>query len=136
MSGHTRITDAQAREILARAAEIDRAQSQLTTVDALRAAAREAGIADSAFDEALLEIQRVERQPTPTVAPPRRRRRLVVMLLALAVLFGIVMSRAAPVEQPAPVAPGQPAPTEPATPPADAAPATPGPSTPTPQSRR
>jgi hypothetical protein len=122
MSGHTRITDTQAREILARAAEIDRAQSQLTTVDALRAAAREAGIADSAFDEALQEIQRVDQQPAAVAPAPRRQRRLVVMLLALALLFGLFMSRIAP-EQPADEAvPAQPAPAAPD--------ASPGPPTP------
>lgn len=116
MSGHTRITDTQAREILARAAEIDRAQSQLTTVDALRAAAREAGIADAAFDEALQEIQRVEQQPAAMAPAPRRQRRLVVMLLALALLFGLFMSRIAPEQRADEAVPAQTAPAAPAAP--------------------
>ena len=135
MTSDVRINDTQAREILARAAEIDRAQSQMTTVDSLRAAAREAGIADSAFDAALAEIQRVEQRDAMQrdTRGHRRSRALkrIAIGLAAVVLFGAYFAarRAAPapVADEAPVEIEAPAPPPPAVPAPAPAPVTPSP---------
>lgn len=80
MADDKRITDDDARKILARAAEIDRHQSQLSSIDAVRAAAQEAGIAPSAFDAAVREFNE-----TSTPVPLVSRRRVVVGAVAVAV---------------------------------------------------
>lgn len=80
MADDKRITDDDARKILARAAEIDRHQSQLSSIDSVRAAAEEAGISPSAFDAAVRELDE-------TASPARAvtRRRVIVGAVAVAV---------------------------------------------------
>lgn len=80
MADDKRINDDTARKILARAAEIDRHQSQLSSIDAVRAAAEEAGIAPSAFDAAVREFNE-----TATPTPALTRRRVIVGAVAVAV---------------------------------------------------
>lgn len=80
MADDKRITDDTARKILARAAEIDRHQSQLSSMTAIRAAAEEAGISPSAFDAAVRELEE-----TPTSAPTLTRRRVIAGAVAVAV---------------------------------------------------
>ena len=116
------LSDKEARRILQRAAEIDRTAADVVSIDTLRAAAREAGIAESSFEAALRE--EAERSaPSPT----RRftRRRLIAAGVALVfVLFGMFMRRAVPPER-AEARPTTPVPTTPV-------PTTPVPTTPTP----
>ena len=88
--------------ILARAAELDR---QTISIDALRAAALEAGISASAFEEALAEYAQAGNAPLPAareVVPEPRRRgwrywvsRVVepLKLGALALFIGILGTR-------------------------------------------
>lgn len=68
MADDKRISDDAARQLLARAAEIDRHQSQLSSIDAVRAAAEEAGISPAAFDSAVREFH----ETAPTVSPVTR----------------------------------------------------------------
>ncbi len=80
-----------ARQLLERAGEID---SESTTIDTLRAAAREAGISDAAFEAALVEMRgRMTRQPD--IRPRQFTKRFalagvaaVLLALALVVIPG------------------------------------------------
>jgi hypothetical protein len=87
------LTQAAARQLLERAGEID---ADSTSVDALRAAAREAGISEAAFEAALIEMR-----GRKVTEPPRRSRAKTVIMAAVAaaMLFGasvfvIIPSRA------------------------------------------
>lgn len=55
MTDTKNISDDKAREILRRAAEIDRSAAEVMSIETLRAAAQEAGIAESSFEAALSE---------------------------------------------------------------------------------
>jgi hypothetical protein len=83
-----RISDVKAREILQRAAEIDRAASEAVSIDTLRAAAHEAGIAPSSFDAALAEHASgaVPSRATPSLSPQP------AWLAVLAVVGGVVLA--------------------------------------------
>lgn len=91
------IPERKAQEILRRAAELDRRATESVSIETLRAAAREAGIAESSFAAALGELERDE---APDQARRTRRRRLVgafagvgaagVLLLAFAMLARLV----------------------------------------------
>ena len=84
-----------ARQLLERAGQID---ADSTSVDTLRAAAREAGISDAAFEAALVEM-RGKMAKQAEVQPPRTRNRLLMTLGVAAVLFAaaalVVIPRAA-----------------------------------------
>jgi hypothetical protein len=97
-------TDDKAKKILQRAAEIDRVRSESVSVDTLREAAREAGIAESSFDAAVSEVT--------TAAPVRKQRFLGERRLAVAAavllfmgLFAMFIARAttAPNSTPGPL---------------------------------
>lgn len=79
MMEEQRVGDRKAREILERAAEIDRASTETVSVETLRAAAREAGIAESSFDAALMEQSRSTARDHAAEA---RRHRLMQVLAA------------------------------------------------------
>jgi hypothetical protein len=93
-SDHELLTQTAARQLLERAGQID---SDSTSVDTLRAAAREAGISEAAFEAALVEMRR-KSAADPKLQPSRFRRRLVMgivagaMLLAGAVFYAIPRS--------------------------------------------
>jgi hypothetical protein len=74
MTKDTGISDKQARELLRRAAEIDRAAADVVTIETLRAAAQEAGIAESSFEAALGEQSQEGARDRAALS---RRRRLV-----------------------------------------------------------
>ena len=76
------LTQAAARQLLERAGEID---ADTTSVDALRAAAREAGISEAAFEAALVEMR--GRMATPPAPQLPKRRMAVVTGIATAVLL-------------------------------------------------
>lgn len=78
MVGETVIPEEQAREILTRAAEIDRRAAEAIPVETLRAAAREAGIAAASFEAALGEHTRATARGRATLV----RRHLLVGTLA------------------------------------------------------
>jgi hypothetical protein len=81
------ITQSAARQLLERAGQID---SDSTSVDTLRAAAREAGISDAAFEAALIEMR--SKAATPAVAPPSPwKRRFMVAMAAAAMLFATAL---------------------------------------------
>jgi hypothetical protein len=93
------ISDERARQILQRAAEIDRAASEVVSLETLREAAREAGIAESSFDAALSE-ETVDRSSILT-----RRRWLVGAFISIAtatLLFYGVARRVKVSPRPAP----------------------------------
>jgi hypothetical protein len=77
------LTQSAARQLLERAGEID---SESTTIETLRAAAREAGISDAAFDAALIEMRNSGQQEKPV--PRRSVRRLLAVLAGVVMLFG------------------------------------------------
>jgi hypothetical protein len=87
MSDDRSIPERQARAILERAAEIDRRAAEVVPVETLRAAAREAGIAESAFATALAEHSR-EGERERTV---RARRRLLVGAFAGVGAAGVLL---------------------------------------------
>ena len=93
------VSDETARQILQRAAEIDRAASDRVSIDTLRAAAAEAGITEAAFDAAL-----GEQSAAATVAPGLlTRRRMIagaVVGIVAAVVFFYSVGRS--VERPSP----------------------------------
>lgn len=65
---HARISEENAHRLLARAAELDAHIGTELSIDQLREIAREAGIAESAFDEALRELDARSRGPSPKPA--------------------------------------------------------------------
>lgn len=112
-----RVPDEAAREILRRAAEIDRVNAESMSLETLRAAAREAGIAEASIEAALTEHaqqQSLEVRPTPTV-PRRRVIAAVVAVVALLIGGFVFMRLVAPIETrtPAPTTAPTPAPTPP-----------------------
>jgi hypothetical protein len=81
------ITQSAARQLLERAGQID---SDSTSVDTLRAAAREAGISDAAFEAALIEMR--SKGATPAIAPPSPwKRRFIVTMAAAAMFFAAAL---------------------------------------------
>ena len=67
-----RLPEDAARRLLARASELEAARGAELSVAELREAAREAGIAPAAFEQALAEL-RDEERAVPAVPAPRRR---------------------------------------------------------------
>jgi len=90
------LSQSAARQLLERAGQID---SESTSVDTLRAAAREAGISEAAFDAALLEMRgNVTTQSPPNV--PRSRKGMLIglgagILLMAGLMASFVIPRAA-----------------------------------------
>ena len=91
MHEQTGISDSQAREVLRRAAELDQRAADVIPVETLRAAAREAGIADSSFAAALGEHTRGELRELAA----RARRRRVASVFAGAGAAGMLLLGAA-----------------------------------------
>jgi hypothetical protein len=89
------LPDPVATRVLARASELEELRRAGASVAELRAAAMEAGISESAFEEALGEIQRAEAAGAPDVRRPTRTRlRIGAAVTALVLLFtGIYVSR-------------------------------------------
>jgi|SRR5688572_7586750 len=85
MSNEARFPEDRAREILQRAAEIDRRETELTSVNELRNAATDAGISPTAFEAALRELGEV----STANAPVSRRRVLLRAAGATAGLVGL-----------------------------------------------
>ena len=85
-----------ARQLLERAGQID---AESTSIDTLRAAAREAGISEAAFDAALLEM-RGNVAPRSTANVPRSRKGMLIglgagILLMAGLMASYVIPRAA-----------------------------------------
>jgi hypothetical protein len=78
------LSQSAARQLLERAGEID---SDSTTVDTLRAAAREAGISEAAFEAALVEM-RGQQMPRSALRGHRPARRWAAAIAATAIFFG------------------------------------------------
>jgi hypothetical protein len=80
------LTQAAARQLLERAGEID---ADSTSVDALRAAAREAGISEAAFEAALVEMRgRTATAIQPATVRSRRKRLIFAAIVAAVIMVG------------------------------------------------
>ena len=90
-----RLPEEAARRLLERASELEAARSAELSVAELRAAAREAGIAPSAFEQALAEYRRADPSSlaTAALAPQRRLARFWPAALALATLLSVSVLR-------------------------------------------
>jgi hypothetical protein len=81
-----RLPQARAREVLARAAQLDASDRMTISVSELRAAAGEAGISAAALDRALGELHAAE--PAPTSHARRGGLRRMVLIAAAVLLLG------------------------------------------------
>jgi len=88
-----RVPEETARRLLARATELDAARLTELSVAQLRDAAREAGIAPAAFEQALAELRARDHAPAAGPAPTRRLTRLWPAALILATLLSIIVLR-------------------------------------------
>jgi membrane-bound lytic murein transglycosylase B len=68
-----RLSDDAAAMLLARASQLDAAAADQTSIAELRQAARNAGIAPEAFEQALSEFHAANAVAAPNPPPPRRR---------------------------------------------------------------
>ena len=101
MTEHNQARDAErlpeeaARRLLQRASELEAARSADLSVAELRAAAREAGITPSAFEQALAEFRETDQAAGVPVVPTRggRLTRLWPAGLVLAALMSILVLR-------------------------------------------
>lgn len=82
-----RLPEEAARRLLARASELEAARGAELSVAELREAAREAGIAPSAFEQALAELRARDSAPAAVRARPGLQRLLRFLPVALIVLF-------------------------------------------------
>ena len=92
-----RLPEEAARRVLARASELEAARGAELSVAELREAAREAGIASGAFEQALAEVR--ARDPATRGPAPTRLRRLARFwpaALILAVLLSYLVLRLFP----------------------------------------
>lgn len=100
------VSDEKARQILGRAAEIDRKAGESISIETLRAAAHEAGISPSSFDAALAEQDAAAvASPATTVSRRQVLGAAVGVLGGVLLLFGalrMVAIKAPPVEAAAP----------------------------------
>ena len=89
------LPDRVATRVLERASELEALRRAGASVADLRAAALEAGISESAFEEALGEIQRAESAAVPQVRRPTRSRvRLAIAVSAFVLIVtGLYVSR-------------------------------------------
>ena len=95
-ASHDLLSDPAAKQLLARASELDAAGSSVAD---LRAAATEAGISAQAFDAALAEMREahLERTSEPVEAPRRRSRlRETVIYFVVVVVIGLAIFRLFP----------------------------------------
>lgn len=119
--GSQRLPEALAKQVLARAAQLDESERMKVSVPDLRTAAVEAGISSSAVDQALSEIANAQAVSTGDV-PARRGQsserpiwRKVAIIAAVVIALGLFwISRRTIVEVPSNVPP---VPTTPAPPP-------------------
>jgi hypothetical protein len=90
-----RLPEATARRLLERASELEAARSAELSVAELRAAAREAGIAPSAFEQALAEIRGTDLSSpaAAALAPQRRLARFWPAALVVATLLSVLVAR-------------------------------------------
>jgi hypothetical protein len=89
-----RLPEEAARRLLERASELEAARSAELSVAELRAAAREAGIAPSAFEQALAEIRGTDlSSPAAALAPQRRLARFWPAALVVATLLSVLVAR-------------------------------------------
>ena len=90
-----RLPEEAARRLLERASELEAARSAELSVAELRAAAREAGITPSAFEQALAEYRRTDLSSpsAAALAPQRRLARLWPAALVLATLLSVSVLR-------------------------------------------
>src|SRR5688572_27602044 len=88
-----KVPDEEARRLLARAAEIESAQSSDLSLSQLREAALEAGIAPNAFEQAVVELNRPQTAVAsdPNQPVPKVRSRFRSVLLDSARTVGIVV---------------------------------------------
>jgi len=89
-----RLPEKAARQLLARASELEAARVAELSVGELREAAREAGIAPGAFEQALAELR--ARDPGAAGSAPTRLRRLARFwpaALSLAALLSVLVLR-------------------------------------------
>jgi hypothetical protein len=89
-----KLTDDEARRLLARATEIESAQSAQLSLAELREVALEANIAPNAFDQALVELDAAPSVPDsqPMQQSPKVRSRFATGLLSTAKTVGIVIA--------------------------------------------
>jgi hypothetical protein len=90
-----RLPEEAARRLLARASELEAARVIELSVGELREAAREAGIAPGAFEQALAELRAHDPAATAWPAPTRRQRlaRFWPAALILAAMLSILFLR-------------------------------------------
>lgn len=90
-----RLPEEAARRLLERASELEAARSAEQSVAELREAAREAGIAPSAFEQALAEYRGTDlsSRAVAALAPHRRLARLWPAALVLATLLSVSVLR-------------------------------------------
>ena len=98
------LSEAVAKQILARAAQLDASERMGVTVRDLRTAATEAGISENALDRALSEITSVQNATTNPSRPHKSKRRLAA-LAAVVLIIGfwvaVITSRMVVFEEPA-----------------------------------
>lgn len=104
MSEHPGLSDEKARQILGRAAELDRKAAESVSVETLRSAAQEAGISPASFEAALREE---ENRDIPASSQTISRRKVLGAAAGVLVGVGLLFSfmRTVVVEAPAEQAP-------------------------------
>ena len=104
--GHQRLPEALARQVLARAAQLDESERMSVSATDLRTAAVEAGISSSAVDQALSEIANPPVVSTGDVSGQQNRgtrwRKVAIVALVIVVVGFYVVARRAVVLSPAP----------------------------------
>jgi hypothetical protein len=85
-----RLPEEPARRLLARASELEAARNSELSVAELREAAREAGIAPSAFEQALAELR--DSDPAAVSAPALTRLSRLVRFWPAAVILAVLLS--------------------------------------------
>ena len=107
--GHQRLPEALAKQVLARAAQLDESERMSVSATDLRTAAVEAGISSSAVDQALSEIANPPVVATGDVSGQRRRgarwRKYTVVALVIGLFLFYLVGRRTVIpsqEQPAP----------------------------------
>jgi hypothetical protein len=98
------LSEAVAKRILARAAELDASERTGVSVRDLRTAAAEAGISERALDRAISEIASAP-DPAATTARPRKSKKGLIAVAAVVVILGfwvtVFAARRIVVEEPA-----------------------------------
>ena len=89
-SNAERLPESEANRLLTRASEIEAARGTDLSVDELREVARQAGIAPSAFDEALSEL-RARGSSMANAAPTPKPRPLLVRFWPVAAIVGLLL---------------------------------------------